>query len=505
LFGILARSETKLCCAGFQEFVMNKTTRSRLIFWLFAIPVMGFFLGLIPPQAQAQEASLPVSPEKFSREVLAQMLAPIALYPDRLLSQILMASTYPLEVIEADRWVKKNPQLEGDPLDQALLDMEWDPSIKAICHFPAILAVMSERIAETTNLGNAFLAQEAEVMDMVQELRAKARAEGNLATTPEQQVSVEQESIIIEPTDPQVIHVPYYDPFYVYGPWWYPAYPPYYWGPAGVSLGIGIAYWPGIYFGYSWGTWGYFDWPRHHVYIHAHERPRYVRHDHWYRESSRWHHAPVHRRGVAYRDKYTATKYGQYPQRSRDYQGDSRGFPARREPEAESSRRGDERTRFDQGRRVDDNSRYERSQREQQRVERELQKREQQPRQPNERAQQKRPTDDRDRPGQERAGQGRQGPARVDRAPQEQQRIETAPQLRQRTDLERRSRESVLGEQPQRQRETVFDLPGNGRSMHQFSERGRSSRQELGGAHRDRSQQGGGKGPGRDGGGRSRR
>ncbi|MDH5299579.1 MAG: DUF3300 domain-containing protein, partial [Desulfobulbaceae bacterium] len=154
--------------------------------------IIPFALGLfitvsclvLPPRpALAQESSDSEAAEKYSREELAQMLAPIALYPDTLLTQILMASTYPIEVVEADRWVRKNPGLKGESLDAALLNREWSPSVKAICHFPSILALMSERITDTTNLGNAFLAQEAEVLDMVQELRAKARARGNLTTT----------------------------------------------------------------------------------------------------------------------------------------------------------------------------------------------------------------------------------------------------------------------------------------------------------------------------------
>lgn len=191
-----------------------------------------FFFSL-PPQSLAQDSSYLEPSAKYREEELAQMLAPIALYPDALLSQVLMASTYPLEVIEADRWVRRNPELKDKSLEAALLSEAWDPSVKALCHFPSILALMSERITETTNLGNAFLAQEAEVMDMVQELRAKANAQGNLTTTSEQKVIVEKETIIIEPADPRVIYVPYYDPFYIYGSWWYPAYPPYYWGPPG--------------------------------------------------------------------------------------------------------------------------------------------------------------------------------------------------------------------------------------------------------------------------------
>jgi uncharacterized membrane protein YgcG len=475
----------------------------RLTLGLLVIPVVIFIVAMAPRPAHAQDTGYPPASEKFSREELAQMLGPIALYPDKLLSQILMASTYPLEVIEADRWVKKNPQLAGDPLDQALLDKEWEPSVKAICHFPAVLAVMSERITETTNLGNAFLAQEAEVMDMVQELRSKAHAQGNLTTTPEQKVIVEKETIIIEPTDPRVVYVPYYDPLYIYGPWWYPAYPPYYWGPTGISLGIGISYWPGIYFGFSWGTWGYFDWSHHHIYIHGHERPRYVRHDQWYAAPGRWVHTPVHRRGVAYRDKHTATKYGQYPQRHSDFRGDARGFPARGELDRERIRPGGERPRIDQDRRVDGNPRYERSQQEQQRVERELQKREQL-RQPAERGQQQQPSSDRVRPGQEPAGQERQAPTRADRVAPERQRVEQERQLRQQSDYQQRSRASVGGEPPQRRRETAFDQQEYGRSVRQSSERGRSSRQQGGDALRGSGQRSGGSGPSRDGGGHFR-
>ena len=124
---------------------------------LLIIPLLAAF-AMLPQQLQAQESDYLAPPEPYSREELAQMLAPIALYPDALLSQVLMASTYPIEVIEADRWVRRNPNLKGEALDTALLDKDWDPSVKAICHFPSILALMSERISETTNLGTTFVA-----------------------------------------------------------------------------------------------------------------------------------------------------------------------------------------------------------------------------------------------------------------------------------------------------------------------------------------------------------
>jgi hypothetical protein len=410
--------------------------------------IISFFC--LAPESLAQDSDYLKPSEKYSREELAQMLAPIALYPDALLSQVLMASTYPIEVIEADRWVKRNPELKGGALDAALLDKDWDPSVKAICHFPSILALMSERITETTNLGNAFLAQEAEVMDMVQELRAKAYAQGNLATTSEQKVIVEKETIIIEPADLRVIYVPYYDPFYIYGPWWYPAYPPYYWVPPGVSVGIGISYWPGFYFGFAFGTWSYFDWHHHYIFIDVHKRPRYVRHDRWISKPGRWYHAPRHRRGVAYRDKSTARKYGQYPYHSRDFRRDTRGFPELIDRDRDRYPRVDDRTRIDRDKGGDDRS-------------------------------------------------------RIDRDRQERERVERDRQMRQPADQERRARQRVQGERQQRSRDNVFNWVEDGRMERQSSERGRASRQGRGDGSRGTGRSGGDSRGGRDDRGRNRR
>ncbi len=410
--------------------------------------IISFFS--LPPQSLAQDSDHPEPSEKYSREELAQMLAPIALYPDALLSQVLMASTYPIEVIEADRWIKRNSALKGDALDAALLDKDWDPSIKAICHFPSILALMSERITETANLGNAFLAQEAEVMGMVQELRAKAYAQGNLTTTSRQKVIVENGTIIIEPADRRVIYVPYYDPFYIYGPWWYPAYPPYYWVPPGVSVGIGISYWPGFYFGFVFGTWSYFDWHHHHIFIDVHKRPRYVRHDRWISKPGRWYHAPRHRRGVAYRDKSTARKYGQYPYRSREFRRDTRGFPVLRDRDRDRDRRVDDRTRIHRDKGGDDRSRIDRGRQEREWVDRDKQRRERKER--------------------ERA--------HLDK--QIRKRTERDRQIRQPAAQERRERQRVESEQQQRRRDNVFNWVEDGRRERRSSERGRVSRQSRG-------------------------
>jgi len=245
------------------------------IFRVFAGLFTMLFL-LLPPTGYAQEEAVPS--ELFSREELAQMLAPIALYPDVLLSQILMASTYPLEVVEADRWVKANPHLRDDSLNEALLNREWDPSVKALAHFPTILAMLSDRITETADLGYAFLAQKDEVMAMVQELRFQAHREGNLASTREQRVVVEDNrTIIIEPADPQVIHVPYYNPGYVYGSWWYPDYPPYYWGPDRLLLSATIFFRPAHFTSLAFISWSHFDWHRHLIVIHVHDVPHFFR------------------------------------------------------------------------------------------------------------------------------------------------------------------------------------------------------------------------------------
>jgi hypothetical protein len=351
---------------------------------------------------------------------------------------------------------------------------------------------MSEQISKTTSLGNAFLVQEDDVMDMVQELRAEASAQGNLTTTAEQTVIAENETIIIEPASPGVIYVPYYDPLYIYGPWWYPAYPPYYWWPPGISVGVGIAYWPGVYLGFSFGSWSYFDWPRRYIYIDVHKRPRYVRHNRWIAESGRWHHAPEHRRGVAYRDKSTARKYGQNPYRSRDYRRDSRGFPDDRTMDVGLHR--PDRTGADQQDRAgralttrerdrQEQTRIERDdrdRREQVRVERELQERQQaerdrQARQSIERDRQERSTLDRD-------DRDRQERVRVERELQERQRFERSGPA---SDLKTRQR--LEREEPQQGiRDNLFNRVEEGWRERESSERGRSSRQGRGDDSRGR-------------------
>jgi len=441
-----------------------KKVSTILVLGLLFISLLLIFNSVFPQQARAQEPNDQASSENFSREELAQMLAPIALYPDTLLSQVLMASTYPIEVIEADRWVKRNPDLKDERLDSALEDQDWDPSVRALCHFPSILALMSDNISETVNIGNAFLAQEDEVMDTVQELRHKAYEKGNLDTNREQKVIVKKETIIIEPADPRVYYVPYYDPLTIYGSWWYPAYPPYYWGPPGVSIGIGISYWPAFYFGFAFGTWSYFDWHYHRIYIDARHRPRYVRHDRWPSRSERWSHRPEHRRGVAYRDKFTAQRYGQRTRHSRDYHPDTRGFPTRRTQERNTASQAPrDRSGAVRDTRQDERSRTERQQRQQQE-------------QPRIERQQRQKVESNHRERQQTEGSMPER-TRIERNRLQIENTDRERRTEQWSDRQRQSRQETADQQDQRRRENVFNRVDQGNWERRSSERGWQSRQ----------------------------
>jgi hypothetical protein len=168
------------------------------------IKALAVFLALLLGAPQGVIAEGGSENKSFKQEELEQLVAPIALYPDSLMAQILMASTYPLEVVQAGRWAKKNKDLKGDALTAALEQQNWDPSVKSLVNFPQVLDMMSEKLDWTQKLGDAFLAQQKEVMDTVQKLRAKAEAEGNLKTTKEQKVVVEKETqtIVIESSSP---------------------------------------------------------------------------------------------------------------------------------------------------------------------------------------------------------------------------------------------------------------------------------------------------------------
>ena len=220
------------------------------------------------PTLSASSAA-PAGTQAFSQQELDAIVAPIALYPDSVLSQVFMASTYPLQVVEADRWVQANKNLTGDALTKALEGQKWDPSVKSLVNFPQVLDMMSTQLDWTQKLGDAFIEQQKQLMDTVQSLRAKAKAQGQLESNAQQTVSVQPgptQTIVIQPTNPQVIYVPAYNPTVVYGAWPYPAYPPYPVYPAGYvaassafSFGVGVAV--GAAWGYAWGSckWNHGD------------------------------------------------------------------------------------------------------------------------------------------------------------------------------------------------------------------------------------------------------
>ena len=307
---------------------------ARVLLWSLVL------LLAAPPGGIMAQGQGPGAQMMFGQEELDQMLAPIALYPDDLLVQVLMAATYPLEVVQAFRWVQANPNLKGNDLAAALEQQDWDPSVKSLLNFPSVLQMMNDQLEWTQRLGDAFLSQQDQVMDTVQQLRQRAQAQGNLRTTNEQSVIVDPQTreIVVQPAAPQVVYVPVYDPMIVYGPWWWPAYRPYYYHPRGVVIAGGaIGFGIGVAIGVAWGyAWGGFNWHHHDVVINATrnvsinnhiDRNRYVSHvTTGSGGQGMWRHDPVHRQGVAYRTPAVAQQYGRGPSPGADTRRDYRGF-----------------------------------------------------------------------------------------------------------------------------------------------------------------------------------
>src|SRR5271170_3151756 len=221
---------------------------------------------LFAAQEQDAQASAPSSQAppytQQTADQLQQLVAPIALYPDSLVAQILAASTFPAEIVEADRWVQAHPDLKGDALAQAVDQQSWDPSVKALTAFPTVLGNMDKNISWTSSLGDAYYNQEQDVMDAIQVMRQKAQQAGNLKDTQQQTVETQGSDIVIQPAAPDVVYVPAYDPWLVYGypvvawPGWYP-YPGIWWGGPSLywgGIGFGIGFYGG--YGWGWGHWG---------------------------------------------------------------------------------------------------------------------------------------------------------------------------------------------------------------------------------------------------------
>ncbi|MDM0117944.1 DUF3300 domain-containing protein [Variovorax sp. J22R133] len=285
------------------------------------------------PSGVASASMQPAAESTFSQAQLDQMMAPIALYPDALLSQVLMAATYPAEVADAARWSKTHSKESGDAAVKAVQSESWDASVKSLVAFPQVIQMMGDKPDWVQNLGDAFLASSRQVLDAAQRLRARAKANGSLESSPQQTVTVQttetqQSAIAITPANPQVVYVPAYNPAVVYGAWPYPAYPPFYW-PAyypgyypGAALATGIAF--GVGFAATAALWGGCNWGRGDVNINVDRYNSINVNQRLSANQTTFQHNAASRRGVPYRDSASQQQFGKNlqgaPQRS-DYRG----------------------------------------------------------------------------------------------------------------------------------------------------------------------------------------
>lgn len=284
-----------------------------------------------PAAAPSQDAA---KPAPIPKEKLEQLVAPIALYNDGLLAQVLMASTYPLEIVEAARWQQKNATLKGEALEKAMKDKDWDPSVKSICGLPTVLKQMNDNLEWTQDLGDAFLADQNALMETVQDMRKKALEAGNLKTTKEQTVEQREDKVIvIQAADPEIVYVPTYYPTAVYGSWYYPSYyypamyPPYRPVYPAFTFAVGVAWGAAIWGNCNWGG------GNNNINIDI-DRTNNFNGRTGNRPSqqpgrganNKWQHDPSHRKGVGYRDNATARQYGGSGTSNRVTRDQARGY-----------------------------------------------------------------------------------------------------------------------------------------------------------------------------------
>jgi hypothetical protein len=302
----------------------TKTTMALRRLALCAVPlVLMSGLAGAPARAQNATAAVPATAQtqtqteaQLPEGQIEQLVAPIALYPDPLLTQVLMASTYPLEVVEAARWSQDNSTVSGQALQDAMQTQSWDPSVKALTAVPQTLQMMNAKLGWTQQLGDAFLAQQQVVLNAVQKLRAQAQAAGNLQSTPQQVVTTEApaagaavsgpQPIVIEPVNPDVYYVPVYNPAVAYGAWSYPDYPPFNWSPPGFVAGNVVSFAAGVAVGSA--IWGGCNWWQNHVIINV-NRFNMFNHTNINIADNTWIHNPEHRHGVPYQNASVARRF----------------------------------------------------------------------------------------------------------------------------------------------------------------------------------------------------
>src|SRR6202166_4638353 len=247
------------------ECAMNMKLTKRILIGLMCCLLVQFTTQVSSYGASGQSNEQSAAPAaQQSPQELQQLVAPIALYPDALVAQVLAASTYPTEIVEADRWMQNHSDLKGEELAGEVDKQPWDPSVKALAQFPSVLQNMDKNLSWTSSLGDAYANQQQDVMDAVQAMREQAHKNGRLESNEQEKVTTQGNTIVIEPANPEVVYVPQYDPWLVYG---YPivAYPGWYAEPglffAGVGIGFGIGFGVGFFGGFGWGWhhWGY-DW-----------------------------------------------------------------------------------------------------------------------------------------------------------------------------------------------------------------------------------------------------
>jgi len=305
-----------------------KNSRSALLVHLLrSLVALACTLVLVPGDLSLLAAPMPIpqateAAAKIPADQLDSLVAPIALYPDPMLSQTLVASTYPLEIIQLQQWLAKNKDLKDKALADAVKKQDWDPSIQAMAALPEVVKQMAENIKWTTDLGNAFLAQQGDVMDAVQRMRKKANDSGNLKSTEQQKVETKviesKQVIVIEQASPQVVYVPSYNPTVVYGAPAYP-YPPIAYPPPGYyAAGMAISFGVGMAMGAAWGGgWGYNNnWNGGNNNININRNNTYVNNSNRQnvqggnRGGNTWQHNPQHRGGAPYSNRSTANQYG---------------------------------------------------------------------------------------------------------------------------------------------------------------------------------------------------
>jgi hypothetical protein len=324
------------------------------------------FLLLCPASSMMAQTPEPAPVALLSSDQLDALVAPIALYPDSLLGQVLAASTYPLEIVEAQQWLEQNRALQNVQLLEAAKGQNWDPSVQALVAFPNVLSLLNKDVRWTTDLGNAFLAQQADVMNAVQRLRSRARANGTLVTTPEQSVTIEtgddQSAVEIQPTNPQVIYVPTYNPTYVWGPPAGGSYPALSYPNTGYGIGFDpsvliSALFSGLLSFSGWG-WG-LNWLAHALFLNN----LFFGHFGFggsgggLGERTVWAHNPGHRLGVPYPNRVVAGRFGTgnarfNGARSGSYNGRAYG------PSSPPARSAGSREQASVGQRFNGNSRY---------------------------------------------------------------------------------------------------------------------------------------------------